>query len=186
VLNGSPLIWRNRKIILLARDPKDVLVSGYFHARYRSKSFSGSISEYIRHPYTGIEKLLIAHQRWFDYSRTSRAFMLQRYEWFHDDLEGSVRNMIDFLGIDFEPAALRAAMEFARFENMAKLELEGYFESRAMRLHNPLASARKVREGKVGGCAEHMSAEDIAHVDSMIARMGDPFQKDELVEASYS
>ena len=174
-LNASPVLWRNHKVILLVREPRDVLVSGYFHDRHRLGSFTGSLSEYIRHPYTGIEKLLVAHQRWSRYSRTVPAFLLQRYESFHGDIESSVTAMLDFLGIKVEASALSQAIEFARFENMRRLETEGYFKSDAMRVVGSEPDARKVREGRIGGYKEYMSEEDIAFVDRAIRRIGYPY-----------
>src|SRR6266542_1115027 len=173
-LNASPVLWRNRKVILLVRDPRDVLVSGYFHDRHRLGSFTGSLSEYIRHPYTGIEKLLVAHQRWSRYSRTVPGFLLQRYESFHTDVESSVTAMLDFLGIKVDPAALAQSIEFARFENIRRSKEEGYFKSDAMRFADTDPDARKVREGRVGGYKEYMLDEDIAFVDSMIRQVGYP------------
>ena len=150
-------------------------MSGYFHDRHRLGSFTGSLSEYIRHPYTGIEKLLVAHQRWSWYSRTVPTFLLQRYESFHTDVESSVTAMLDFLGIKVDPAALAQSIEFARFENMRRLETEGYFKSDAMRVAGSDPDARKVREGRVGGYKEYMLDEDIAFVDSMIRQVGYPY-----------
>ena len=73
VANG--LLWRRRKIVLLTRDPRDVLVSAYMHARNRSNSFTGTISEFVRHRYTGIEKILVAHQRWDNHRRLAKAVL---------------------------------------------------------------------------------------------------------------
>jgi hypothetical protein len=47
---------RGHRVILRVRDVRDILVSSYFHARYRSDSFRGSLSAFVRHAYTGIEK----------------------------------------------------------------------------------------------------------------------------------
>src|SRR5678816_3314743 len=64
-LVATPTLWRDRKVIFLAREPKDVLVSAWHHARYRQSSYTGSIGEFVRSRYAGIDKLLIAHNRWW-------------------------------------------------------------------------------------------------------------------------
>jgi hypothetical protein len=102
-------------------------------------------------------------------------FLLQHYESFHVDIESSVTAMLDFLGIKVEASALSQAIEFARFENMRRLEAEGYFKSDAMRVVGSDAEARKVREGRIGGYKEYMSEEDITFVESAIRRIGYPY-----------
>jgi hypothetical protein len=177
LLNAWSPLWRWHKIILLVREPKDVMVSGYHHARYRSRSFTGSLSEYLRHPFTGIEKLLVAHQRWYRYRDYTRGFLLQRYETTHEDPENSLRAALEFMKIPIDEEALRGAVEFATFDNMRKLEQEGAFVSHAMRSEDTAGeSARKVRKGRVGGYVEHMSSDDVRYVDEMIERIGYPFQ----------
>ena len=176
VLNGQSALWRRRRVIMLVREPKDVLVSAYFHARYRINSFTGTLPEFIRHPYTGIEKLLVAHQRWFDYQRIASSVLLHRYETTHTDPEATMRSTLDFIGIKIDAECLAAAVEFGRFDNMKKLERQGYFESNAMQ-SDPAAgeAGQKVREGRVGGHGAHLNAEDIDYIDLMIARIGYPF-----------
>jgi hypothetical protein len=173
-LNAYPELWRGRKIILLLRDPKDMLVSGYFHAFHRTRSFTGSLSEYIRHPFTGIEKLLIAHRRWHGYQRRTRGFLVQRYEDMHHDPNSCLANTLDFMGIRPDESAIAEAVKFSSFRNMKSMERTGYFNSRAMR--SATEEGAKVREGKVGGYLEHMTAEDIEFVDMMIEKLGYPFE----------
>lgn len=172
-LNAYPELWRRRKIILLLRDPRDILVSGYFHAFYRINSFTGSLSQYIRHPFTGIEKVLVAHQRWQSYQRRTSGFLIQRYETMHQDPQGCLIAALDFIGVKVDEPAIAKATQFSTFKNMQSLERTGYFDSKAMR--SATEHGAKVRQGKVGGYLEHMTAEDVAFVDAMIKKIGYPF-----------
>lgn len=56
--NATAYVWRGKRVILIVRELRDILVSAYHHARYRSCQFLGTIHEFIRHPHTGIEKIL--------------------------------------------------------------------------------------------------------------------------------
>jgi Sulfotransferase domain len=174
-LNGSPLLWIRRKVVLLVRDPRDVLTSGYFHALDRDQSFNGSLSEYIRHPYTGIDKLVIAHRRWNSFRRLSSSFLLQRYESFHRDAEGSFSQFLDFISVPIDRSAIRTAVEFCSFENLQRLESEGYFGTKAMKLRSGGVRSLKMREGLIGGHTRHMSDDDVSFVQSRIAQLGYPF-----------
>ena len=48
--------YTDKKVILLGRDIKDTLVSGYFHATKRKEWFEGTISEFIRSAQFGVPK----------------------------------------------------------------------------------------------------------------------------------
>lgn len=172
-LNAYPELWWRRNVILLLRDPKDMLVSGYFHAFHRIQSFTGSLSQYIRHPVTGIEKLLIAHHRWHSYQHRTRRLLIQRYETMHEDPQGCLTAALEFIGVRIDEAAIAKATQFSDFSNMKSLERKGYFDSKAMR--SATEQGAKVRQGKIGGYHEHMTPEDIAFIDEMIARLGYPF-----------
>lgn len=174
-LNGSAAAWRGRKVILLTRDPKDVLVSAYMHARFRSKSFSGSLSEFIRHPFTGIEKLLVAHNRWASYTPYAREVLRQRYELLHRDPGEALRETLEFCNIKVDTGAIRASVEFGRFDNLKEKEQSGFFKSNAMRSQAHDENAMKVRNGKIGSHREYMNDEDLAFIDRTIARLGYPF-----------
>ncbi|MFL5260442.1 MAG: sulfotransferase domain-containing protein [Hyphomicrobiales bacterium] len=164
-----------RKVVLLVRDPRDVLTSGYFHAVDRDRSFHGSLSEYIRHPYTGIDKLVIAHRRWNSFRRLTSSFLLQRYESFHRDPEGSFSEFLDFISIPIDRSALRGAVEFCRFENLQRLESEGRFGTKAMKLREGGPHSLKMREGLIGGHTRYMSDDDVSFVQTRIAQLGYPF-----------
>lgn len=176
VLNGNAGFWRGRKIVLLVREPKDVLVSCFFHAKHRSRSFDGSLSEFIRHPHTGIEKLLVAHHRWFAKQGKALAFMVQRYEDMLSDTGTAARKALEFLGFKIDPRLLSETIEFARFDNLRILEEKGYFQSGALGCNVARQrEAKKVRAGRMNGYREHMTAADIDYVQSMMARIGHPW-----------
>ncbi|MBK1867081.1 sulfotransferase domain-containing protein [Aestuariivirga sp. YIM B02566] len=174
--NGSAASWRGRRVILLTRDPKDVLVSAYMHACFRSKSFSGSLSEFVRHPFTGIEKLLVAHNRWASYMPYAREVLWQRYETIHDDPAQALRETLEFCDIGVDPLAVKASVDFGHIDNLKEKERSGFFESGAMRSEARDKNAMKVRDGKIGSHKQRMSAEDIDYIESAIARIGYPFQ----------
>lgn len=43
--------YTGKKVILMVRDPRDVVVSHYYHEKYHYNCFDGSISEFIRYKY---------------------------------------------------------------------------------------------------------------------------------------
>ena len=173
-ITADPTAWIGKRVVHLTRDPRDVLVSAYMHAHYRSDSFRGSLSGFIRHPFTGIEKILVANDRWRMWRRLAKHVLVQRYEDMHADPAGALIELLSFAKIKVDRDAASEAAEFSRFENMKRMEREGFFESKALRSGGAEADAMKVREGKVGGFSEHISAADLAFIDDAITRLGNP------------
>lgn len=173
---GDPLIWWGRKIILLLRDPRDLLVSAYMHAINRSNTFRGSLSQFIRHPCMGIEKVLTTYQRWDARKSLASSVLVQTYEMMHCQPEAALREVLGFAGIPVDIRAVENAAEFARFENLKAKEREGYFIGKAMRSGRGGEAGMKIRSGKVGGFADHMRGEDLDYIRSAALRIGAPIE----------
>lgn len=173
---ASPLEWKNKNVLLLVRNLRDVLVSGYFHCRYREKSFPGTISEYVRNPFVGIEKLLTAHNRWHENRHLAKTFDVLSYEAMHSDTETALRRTLAFAGVQ-APSNERTkeAVEFTELKNLQKLEESDFFRSVEMRNTYNDPRARKIRSGKVGGYSEHLSADDLEYIAEKERRMPNPF-----------
>lgn len=173
-INADPLIWRGRRVLLLIRDPRDVLVSAHAHALHRSRSFQGSLSAFIRHPFTGIEKILVAQTRWHQYRPLARDVMVMKYEDLRKDPRAGLAATLEFLGIPVHAHTVAEAASFADFDNMKKMEVSGDFRSNAMRPKGSGAGAMKVRSGKIGGFVDHLTGSDLEFIDRKIAEIGDP------------
>jgi hypothetical protein len=177
---ADPRLWRGRKVIFLAREPKDVLVSAWHHAHYRQSSFSGSIAELVRSPYAGIDKLLTAHNRWWDHREQAASYLVTSYERMHADLGGVLRDTLEFVGWPVDEAAIARAVAASSFASMREVEAKSAIEHKSLRAHSGTRDqsddrSRKVRSGKVGGHREHMADADIAHIDARVATLGNPF-----------
>ena len=61
-------------VILLVRDPRDVIVSYYLHCTRRRKYFSGTISDFIRDDKFGIEKIIMFLNNWVKNSTIPKNF----------------------------------------------------------------------------------------------------------------
>jgi len=175
-LIASPTEWENRKVLLLIRDNRDVLVSAYFHCRYREKSFDGTISEYIRNPFVGILKLVTALNRWHKMQYLAKDVEILPYEDMHSMPISALKKTLIFAGIENPvDSYMDEAINFTRMENLQKLENANYFQSIEMQNKSGDPRARKVREGKIGGFREHLSADDIAYIDEMEQKIGNPY-----------
>lgn len=178
ILNANSLLWRNRGVLLLVRDPRAILVSSFHHMTSRSRKFEGTLTEFIRHPYTGIEKILVAYNRWYERGVNSQKFMVQSYEGMHADHRAALSNALGFIGVtQLKEDAINQALAFTTFENLKQLENRGFFEHKSMNQREVAADGQKVREGKVDGYKKSLSPDDLDFIQQTIARIGNPFEE---------
>lgn len=179
---GSPVFasameWQDRDVLLLVRNPCDVLVSAYHHARYRYGRFDGTLGDFVRGGNTGILKVLSAYNAWHARRSQARSFSVLSYEQMHADPRQALRNSLSFLGVA-EPgeALLDEAVRFASPENMRHYESSGYFGThKSMRRAGDDPRASKIRTAAVGASHEILSADDRNYIDDMVRTLGDPF-----------
>ncbi|MDJ0633104.1 MAG: sulfotransferase domain-containing protein [Xenococcaceae cyanobacterium MO_188.B29] len=171
-------IFKDKKVIFLCRNPKDVLVSSYFHVTRRyDYQFQGDISDFIRSREHGIKKLVNFYNLWYENQNVPEDFLLIKYEDLKTAPYETLKTIIDFAQIkNIEEKTIKNAIEFAKFDNMKNLEKNA-------KLHNSILQpgtvedneSYKVRRGKVGGYLDYLSQEDIEYIDRVIARKGCPF-----------
>jgi Sulfotransferase domain len=177
-------IYQGKRVVLLVRDPRDVLVSYYFQytrrgakERANDAQFDGTISDFIRQDIGALKSIVAFYNIWVRNRTVPKSFHLLRYEALHHDPANELRTLIDFLGLpDFGASARDDAIKFAKFENMRRLEETGALRNN--RLRPTVAGdpeAFKVRRGIVGGYRNYLDAADIDYVEDHIARELDPF-----------
>jgi hypothetical protein len=173
---ATPKLWTGRKAIFIVRDPRDVVVSCWFHAHFREVSYSGTMQEFIRSPFSGIEKILVAHNRWWTNRHLASDFMVISYEKMSKDPGAVLRETLQFMGNwPIDDTRIAESARAASFENMRDLETRGTIRHHSLRRWSLDPRARKIREGKVGGFRNHLSEQDIAYIERRIERVGDPF-----------
>lgn len=169
--------FREKKVMFLARDVRDLIVSSFYALSKRDKVFEGSLGDFIRSDEFGVRRILQFYKIWADNRHVPKEFLLIRYEELHSDAQGQLRKVLDFIGAEHISAAcIEAAVEFARFDNMKRLERSDYFRTDLLRPKDPSdQDSFKVRRGLVGGYKDELSHDDIDYIDAAIAEMGNPF-----------
>jgi hypothetical protein len=199
-LRGKWLIPReeclNKPILLVVRDPRDQMVSLFFHLKKRTRTFREDLPALLRHPVFGVERVVNIMNRWLsEWGEHSRLHVL-RYEDArrdpHQAFSVALRFLLPTLALD--QIALDRAIEISSFENMRRLEagardaqgteLVVDLNTEALRPKDAAdPDSYKVRRGKVGGYADYLSAEDVAYLDAAVAlldpRYGYGRRKDE-------
>lgn len=162
-----------RRIVFLHRDPRDTVVSGYHQSRLRRDGYDGTLSDFIRDPRHGLEKILHFNALWLKLAETRGGMMVSSYEALQADTEAELARIAAFLGAEVTAEQIAAVVAASRFEKMQARERAGAYAERYGKALTPADPSRpesfKVRRGKVGGYRDELSAEDIAWCDARVA-----------------
>lgn len=166
-----------KKVLFITRDIRDVLVSSYFQATKRTGRFNGPISEFVRSDKYGAKKIVTFYNLWYKNQSVPRAFLHLTYEAMHADPEKALTQTLQFMEMQgFTPELVHEAVEFARFDNMKKLEASGFFKDDKMQPGDQKdGESFKVRKGVVGGYRDYLDDADLAYIGQVITELGCPF-----------
>ncbi|WP_031433559.1 sulfotransferase domain-containing protein [Methylomarinum vadi] len=164
-------ILRQKKVVLLYRDPRDVVVSLYFQKTLRSDNkISCSISDFIRHQQYGIDRIIKVLSIWEERLKDHPACLRLSYESMKTDVRTELYRLLEFIGInDINESYLDEAIEFSSFTNMKKMEQQDSFNNKILKPADPgNPDSFKVRKGMVGGYASYFDNEDLAYLNNAI------------------
>lgn len=162
--------YRDKKVIFLVRDPRDVLISSWYHLTYREPIYSGSKSQFIREDLVGVRKVVAFMNLWLENKHIPRDFMMLRYEELKEAPGEKLREMLEFVGEgEVSDASVERAVELSSFEKMKQAEKSRSSGSPWLNPgKRPTDKALKVRKGKVGGFRDELSEPDIRYLDEEI------------------
>lgn len=165
-------LYTGRKVILLVRDPRDVLCSLYFmltvrHAkRPEGKRFSRySIEEFIKSKY-GLQFIVTFMNGWAEQRKIPDSFFLLRYEDLRENTFRKLLGCLWFLDITVPNDIVRDSIyqySFQRMQNEDKRKLIKGFRLSEDEEKNP--NALSVRSGTIGGYADLLSDDVCQWVD---------------------
>jgi sulfotransferase family protein len=184
-----------KKVVFLVRDPRDVVISIYFEKSrrlpsylpgerreypalaHRIEPYRGELTEYLEEPVGGFDTILKFYNIWAESQHIPGKFMLIKYEDMHSDPEGELRRLLKFIGMGaIDDECIREAISFSSFDRMKSMEREDKFKSDKLRPGNINdAESFKVRKGKVGGFAEYLTGDQIAHLTSRMNKVLSPY-----------
>jgi hypothetical protein len=165
---------RSKKIIVLYRDPRDVLVSLYFHMRKRSdRRIKKDITDLISNRQYGLPLIIQVMNQWRNRLEDHPDCFWISYETLKQETLSTFLSVLNFLGLpSLREDLARQAVEFAQFDNMKKMEARGEFGAKIIKPGIPSdPDSFKVRKGKVGGYVNHFSDENLQRIDRVVATL---------------
>jgi len=183
-LSQSKRRYARGRVVFLVRDPRDTIVSFYFEQskrvtdadaeklkRHRELKpfldrihpYRGTMKQFVREESGSFDTLLEYYNVWERSRHRMKSFMLLKYEDLRRDTPGRMRELCDFVGLGAVPdATIAEAVEFAKFENMRKMESENKMHSGKLAPTDKSdEESYKTRKGKIGGYREYLDEEDV-------------------------
>jgi hypothetical protein len=175
----------DKRVVLLARDPRDVAVSQFFQWKFRLKPGKVALNNYpprdrelnLYDFVTGdnggsIGEVIDYLNLWSAEAVKVKRFHLLRYEDLRADPQGELRRLLAFMEVDASGEDIAAAVDHSSYENMKQMESRRQFRLAGGRMvprdrNNP--DSYKVRRAKVGGYRDYFSDEEVARIDQQVA-----------------
>lgn len=173
------LVHLNRKNVFIVRDPRDIIVSWYFHTTRREKQIDKKmlLSEFIRGEYTGMPRLVLFYNIWqYVISRhICPTIIIMRYEDMSKDMYSEMSRVLSFWELPIDKAILEKAVKASTFEKMQIVERnrglkatdpDVYWELTPGNVNDP--DSYKVRRGVIGGYVDYLSKDDIKYINNYL------------------
>ncbi|MEA3450159.1 MAG: sulfotransferase domain-containing protein [Patescibacteria group bacterium] len=164
--------YKNKKVVFIIRDIRDVLVSAYFQEKKRDSTYDNSLSDFVRSDYFGVKKIITYYNLWFLNKQRAGDFLLIKYEDLRNDTKKEFEKILKFIGYKkLKLDIIDKAINYASFSNMKKMEKINKFNNRILNASKGDKSG-KVRKGKVGGYVDYLSENDLIYIDSAVEEIG--------------
>jgi len=185
--HDSKVDFYEKKVLLLVRDPRDVAVSQFFQWKYRmplwkkklnssAVAADPSIFEFVMARDYGLPTIIDFLNGWAADASRIRSLRVVRYEDMRADPIRVLSEVLEYLGTAAEHERVAAAVDFAQFDNLKKLETQRAFPGPRLAPsdpHNP--DSYKVRRGKVGGYRDYFDDVQLAVIDRLTRTTLSPF-----------
>lgn len=153
------------KIVYVARNPKDVAVSTYFHIQSKL-GYEGTWDEHFQEFLNGdvgfgpyFDHIL----SWWRASQKDKNILFLKYEDMKLDHAGNVAKLASFLDIQADSGLIQSVVRLSSFQSMTSNETTN-FEWIPQRVDKP----KHFRKGDIGDWRNHFSAEQSKQMDGLI------------------
>jgi hypothetical protein len=143
--------YQSKRVILLVRNPRDVVVSCYGHAIGPTGAYSRSLSDFVRDDCYGIRKIVTFYNIWYANRHVPEAFLPIRYDALHTHPGRTLRRALSL--IDAQPYSdeiINRAVHYGSGDHVNEME------------------------GGVARYADDLKQEDQDYVNSVLEELGCP------------
>lgn len=183
--DGPASELRHKPIVFLARNPCDIAVSWYFQFTKRQSAHKQelinhfidhpidrrriSLWDFVRHSDIGLPFLIDYLNTWERNLAHLDQGLLIRYEELRSQPIETLKRITGLMEESFSDAEIEEAVQFGSFDNLRKLEGQGFFRQGGLTLRNPKdPNSFKVRRGKVNGYRDYFTPDQVAELEDLV------------------
>ena len=167
--------YAHAKVLFLYRDPRDILVSQFYHIRHRSGYANFDQDYMVQNKNVGLLKIINFMNKWKSYgAQNPDSIMELSYEDMKSDAIGALTKILEFWDLKISPDLIAQAVENCSLENMRKKEAANTETPWTMTKESSNNNAFHSRKGIVGEYKEFFQGEEIATINRMISDHLDP------------
>jgi len=159
------MLFQGRPVIFMVRDPRDLLVSAYFHETRHKQRFDGSMDQFLVDNGRGLPALQRYLNAWGAQLERHPHLVLS-YETLSSDAFKATTDVLAFLGEREDASALRTAISRSRFDVMQGRERVEGIRGHSYDLGDD--QSLRMRNGKVGAFTEHLSASQVTMIETSL------------------
>ena len=115
---------RGKRTVFLYRDPRDVLVSSYYHIKNRTGISDIELADMISNKIVGFRKIIRFMNVWRAWSDANEGFDLN-YEALRRNSFKELKKMSNYLGLGWKQEVIQFAIDECNFSKMQKAEEKG-------------------------------------------------------------
>jgi hypothetical protein len=183
--HDSKASFYGKKVVLMVRNPKDIVVSQYFQWQHRMRPAKKKLNKYPPHgtevsaydfvmdPDCGLPDIIAYLNLWAREAQRVERLLIVRYEDMRRDPNKTLRRVMEFINDNsVDASAIEGAVEYSSVENMRKLEEKNVFWLAGGRMKpgkkgDP--NSYKVRRAKVGGYTDYFDDKERAEIDRLVS-----------------
>jgi hypothetical protein len=115
-------LFFSKPVIMMVRDPRDVIVSAYFHATRHKHRFEGVMADFIRDEFQGLPAMCRYLNGWAR-GIEGRRHLIVTYESLSAQTDVVLASVLGFLGCPIDLDAITASVAAGSFTSMREMEL---------------------------------------------------------------
>jgi hypothetical protein len=167
--------YQSKRVILLIRDPRDLVVSCYFYASGPKGAFQGSLSDFVRSDHQGIRKIVSFYKIWHANRHVPEIFLPIRYDDLHSDPGGTLRRALALIDAqEYPEEIINRAVDYC---NCHYSKMEGARPADGATLKpgdDPDREWYEDGRARVGAYTDYLNQEDQEYVNGVIEALGEP------------